>query len=80
MKRLYFVLSTLLIICTLAGCEAEFSPEGDYSEQMMVYCLLDKNSDTTFARIERCFLGKGNAVEYASNKDSIYYKNGEKKS
>lgn len=77
MKRLYFVLSALLIMCTLAGCEAEFSPEGDYSEQMMVYCLLDKNSDTTFARIERCFLGKGNAVEYARNKDSIYYKNGD---
>lgn len=77
MKKFYFALSLVLILFTLAACEAEFSPEGDYSEQMMVYCLLDKNSDTTFVRIERCFLGKGNAVEYASNKDSIYYQDGD---
>ncbi len=67
----------LLMMFALVGCEAEFSPEGEYSEQMMVYCLLDKNADTTFARIEKCFLGKGNALEYAKNKDSLYYKDGD---
>ena len=52
----------------------DFDPNGDYKEQMMVYCILDKNADTTFARVERCFLSNGNALVYAKNKDSLYYK------
>lgn len=73
MKKCLISLFLLLAVVCFMGCEAEFDPNDDYTEQMVVYCILDKNTDTTFVRIERCFLGSGNALVYAKNKDSIYY-------
>lgn len=73
MKRYRVFVCLLLIVACFMGCEAEFDPNDDYTEQMVVYCILDKNADTTFVRIERCFLGSGNALVYAKDKDSIYY-------
>ncbi|MDO5759528.1 MAG: hypothetical protein Q4Q06_00715 [Bacteroidota bacterium] len=74
MKKCLLLAGWFLLAFCFVGCETEFDPNDDYKEQMMVYCILDKNADTTFARIERCFLGTGNALTYAKNKDSIYYK------
>lgn len=73
MRKCLISLFLLLAVVCFVGCEAEFDPNDDYTEQMVVYCILDKNTDTTFVRIERCFLGSGNALVYAKNKDSIYY-------
>lgn len=69
-RKVYAVLALCICVSALLSCDVDFDPNGEYKEQMMVYCVLDKNSDTTFVRIERCFLGGAN---YAKNKDSLYY-------
>ncbi len=75
MKR-NFVLLTLIIASLLAfvSCNVEFDPNDDWKETTIVYGVLDQNADTNFIRVQKCFLGKGNYIEFAKHKDSIYYK------
>ena len=70
MKR-YIIL--LLAAVFFASCEVEFSPNDSWREIPVVYCLLDQDEDTTYVRLQRCFLGEGNQLDYITNPDSIYY-------
>ena len=47
----------------LSACEVEFSPNAEWREIPVVYCVLDQDDDTTFVRVERCFLGEGNIYQ-----------------
>lgn len=58
------------------GCEVEFSPNAEWKETPVVYCLLDQDEDTTWVRIEKCYLGEGNMRQYSSISDSINYPSG----
>ncbi len=75
MKRntLILIASTFLL---LTSCEVEFSPNADWKEIPVVYCLLDQQDDTTWARVEKCYLGEGDIYEYSSITDSINYPQG----
>lgn len=67
---LIFVLSILL-----SACSTDFEVIGDWKETMVVYGLLDQSKPKQFIKINKAFLGEGNAFEYAQIKDSIQYKN-----
>ena len=73
MKKLktIFLLSTVVFLVT--SCEVEFSPNAEWRETPVVYCLLDQEDDTSYVRIQRCFLGEGNQYRFSSVADSIYY-------
>ncbi len=43
----------------LASCEVDFSPNASWREIPVVYCVLDQDDDTSYVRVERCFLGEG---------------------
>ena len=66
----------LLLALLLASCEVEFSPNAEWQDIPVVYCLLDPDNDTVFARVERCFLGDGSIYEYGSIADSLHYPQG----
>ena len=70
MRRLLFL---ILSVVLFASCEVEFTPNDNWREIPVVYCLLDQDEDTTYVRLQRCFLGEGNQLNYISNPDSIYY-------
>ena len=55
------------------SCEVEFSPNASWKDIPVVYCLLDQDDDTTWARVERCYLGEGSIYDYSSVSDSINY-------
>ena len=63
---------SLLPLLTVS-CEVEFSPNAEWKEIPVVYCLLDQDDDTTWARVERCYLGDGSIYDYGSISDSINY-------
>ena len=73
MKRLIPILLGLFM---LTSCEVEFSPNASWKEVPVVYCLLDQDDDTTWARVERCYLGEGSIYDYSSVSDSINYPKG----
>ncbi len=60
----------------MTGCEVEFSPNADWKNVPVVYCLLDQDDDTTWVRVQRCYLAEGNIYQYGSNSDSINYPQG----
>ena len=74
MKRsLTFCLISTLLAIAFSACEAEFSPNAEWKEIPVVYCLLDQDDDTTWVRVERCFLGEGDMHDYGTISDSINY-------
>ncbi|MCR5445944.1 MAG: hypothetical protein K6E96_09765 [Bacteroidales bacterium] len=60
----------------LTACQVEFSPNAEYRETPVVYCLLDQDDDTVWARVEKCFLVEGNIYEYGSSSEMINFPQG----
>ncbi|MDD2529768.1 MAG: hypothetical protein PHN41_00910 [Bacteroidales bacterium] len=71
-KITLFIALTISLV-TFNSCDVEFDPNGDWEETTIVYGVLDQDADTNFIRVQRCFLGEGNYIEFARQKDSIYY-------
>ncbi len=55
------------------SCEVDFSPNAEWKNIPVIYCLLDQEDDTTYVRVQRCFLPEGNIYDYGMIADSIYY-------
>ncbi|MBO4588761.1 MAG: DUF4249 family protein [Bacteroidales bacterium] len=71
MKRILFVAILLLTFTT--SCKVDFSPNADWKEVPVVWCVLDQYDDTTWVRVQRCYLGSENLYNYTQVSDSIYY-------
>lgn len=74
MKKIYILFFPVLLL--LASCEVEFSPNAEWKEVPVVYCVLDQDDDTTWARVEKCYLGDGDIYSYSSISDSFNYPEG----
>jgi hypothetical protein len=70
-------ISILLIISLLFiySCETDFDTAADWEDITVVYGLLDQKEATQFIKINKAFLGEGNALIYAQEPDSINYPN-----
>ena len=66
---IFFVASLLLF----SACDVEFSPNAEWKEVPVLYCVLDQDDDTTWVRVEKCFLGDGNMYQYGTISDSLNY-------
>lgn len=60
-----------------AACNQDLDVTAPYKENTVVYALLDKDSATQYIRINKAFLGPGNAFVYAQVPDSSEYQNGQ---
>ena len=58
-----------------SGCSTDLDVIGDYKETMVVYGLLDQAQDTQYIKINKAFLGEGDAFTYAQVKDSTQFVN-----
>ena len=63
----------LLVILLFSSCKVEFSPNAPWRDLPDVYCVIDPEEDTVWARVQRCFLGEDNLYGYAPIADSNYY-------
>lgn len=70
MKNLVLILS--LAVCFFS-CETEVDLNAPYEQQTIVYGLLDLSADTQIVRINKAFLGSGNALDFAQVPDSSEY-------
>lgn len=76
MKRLFLFL--LLISCfsiAFQSCETDFDVTAPYKDITVVYGLLSQNDTVHYIKINKAFIGEGNALEYAQNEDSSSYGN-----
>src|ERR1700746_1604456 len=53
----------------ISACSTDLDVIGNYKETLVVYGLLDVAQDTQYIKINKAFLGAGNAYEYAQIKD-----------
>ena len=69
--------ATLILATSIlfSACSTDFEVIGDWKETMVVYGLLDQAQDTQYIKINKAFLGEGNAFEYAMIKDSTQFVN-----
>ena len=68
----------IFFLCLIAGmllssCENEVDLITDYQETTIIYGLLNPASTTHKIRVQKSFLGPGNALLMAQNPDSIYF-------
>lgn len=75
MKTFTRLLALLTIFAVTHACTTDFDITADYKEVVIVYGLLSQNDTTHYLRINKAFLGEGNALTYASIADSSFLGN-----
>lgn len=72
-KKLIRLLALSLLVVILGSCSTDVDLYADYKDITIVYGLLDPTQDTNFIKINRAFLGYGDANEIALIPDSSNY-------
>lgn len=70
------LIATALIAIGFQSCENEIEINAPYRETGVIYGIVDPGVDTQVVRIQKAFLGEGNALIMAQNPDSVYYPDG----
>lgn len=76
MNRTCGLLLISFLVLLFGACQVEFSPNAEWKEIPVVYGVLDQGDDTTYIRVQKCFLGEGNNYDFAQIFDSINYPEG----
>lgn len=71
--HLFFVL-LFVLVCT--ACQVEFSPNAEWKETPVVYCVLDQDDSISWVRVERCYLSEGDIYTPSTVSDSFNYPDG----
>ncbi len=74
----YIIRHSLFIIAILllTACSVDFSPNATWKEVPIVYCLLDQDDDTSWVRVEKCYLSEGDIYSPSQIYDSVNYPEG----
>ncbi len=76
MRKTFIQTMLLLLLGTwFVSCSTDVDLYADYKDITVVYGLLDYNKDTNYVKINKAFLGPGNAFEIALLEDSCNYPN-----
>lgn len=70
-NTLYALLASFLLLSS--SCDNTIELEAPYKETGVIYGLLNAADSIQYVRIQKAFLGKGNAIAMAQNPDSTYY-------
>lgn len=73
MRKVLTSLVAAAVLVIMGSCSTKVDLYDDYQDIAIVYGLLDYKLDTNYVRIEKAFLGYGNALEIAQNPDSCNY-------
>lgn len=77
MKILSKILACASLVGVLSACNTDVDLNADWERTTVVYGLLDKNESTHFVKINKAFLGDGNALVFASIRDSSEFQAGQ---
>ena len=76
MKRLFLFLLLLSgFSVAFQSCETDFDVTAPFKDITVVYGLLSQNDTVHYIKINKAYIGEGNALEYAQNADSSSYGN-----
>lgn len=69
-NKLSIITAVLLLT---SSCKTDFSVSGEHDETPVVHFLIDPSDEYHFMKINKTFLGDGNANEFANVKDSSHF-------
>ena len=69
-NSVFYLLSAFVLL--FSSCKNDFDVIDDYKETTIVYSLLNFKDTSQYIRIQKAFLGEGNAYLMAQQSDSIY--------
>ncbi|HNW96845.1 MAG TPA: hypothetical protein PKK00_00375 [Bacteroidales bacterium] len=72
MKKIIFA---ILLSSLIYGCSTDFDINADWKDISIVYCILNQNETVHYVKINKAFLGDGNAITMAADPDSCTYGN-----
>jgi len=76
MKKFSLTFFTISLFATLfTACREEIVVEYDFKETPVIYCLLNQSDSIHYVKINRGFIGPGNALSFAQIADSNYFEN-----
>jgi hypothetical protein len=73
MKNLIQLILLASVVVFFSACENDIELNAPYKETTIIFGVLDASADTQFIRINKTFLGEGNALDMALVKDSSEY-------
>lgn len=76
MKRITYLFVATLCLLQLWSCEADFTPNADWKEVPVVYCVLNPDDTVAWVRVQRCYLANDNLYNYTDIADSTNYPQG----
>lgn len=75
MKLFIYIFTLTVLFFQLTSCRDEINASGSYQHVPVIYGLLDQADSLHFIKINRGFVGPGNALEFAQIMDSNYFEN-----
>jgi hypothetical protein len=75
MKNMHLRILILLLVAAalVSGCRTDFDINAEWKDITIVYGVLDKNNTVHQIKINKAFMGDGNALDMAKVYDSINY-------
>jgi len=73
MKRLKNLLIAFTSVLLFGSCSTDFDIIAPYQQYTIVFGLLDQSESIHYIKVNKSFLGDGNAYDYASIRDSSEY-------
>lgn len=67
------IITLLALLAGLNSCSTDFDLVAPYEDHTIVFGLLDQNETTHFIKVNKAFLGDGNAYDYTGVRDSSEY-------
>ncbi len=72
-----YIFIIIIFAFVLSSCETDFDVIADYEDVTVVYALFDPGETEHYVKINKAFLGEGNALIMAQNPDSCNYELGQ---
>lgn len=69
----YSILIVFASLLALTSCKTDFSVNGEYQKTAIVNAIIDYNDTLHYIKINKTFLGDGNAFDFAAIPDSSYF-------
>lgn len=73
MKRITLYTALFTLIGMLLSCETDFDVTAERKDVTVVYGLLNQQDTFSYIKVNKAFLGEGDALLMAANPDSSYY-------
>lgn len=77
MKKLLGFFAFIALLAGINSCKNDLDVLAPYKESVVIYGLLDHTDTINYIRVNKIFLGEGDATYMAQNSDSVYFNPGE---